>query len=131
MAVKQFDISIKNKPGELANVTEVLANHAVNIRAIASEASSERPIVRIITNDEKTTRNALKKAEFSFKERDVLTISVLDRPGELAKITKRLARKKVNIESIFVLEKYDGRVEFAIGVDDTDTALKVLNKEEV
>lgn len=129
--MKQFDIYIKNKPGQLANVTEALANHGVNIRAIASEVTGEKPFVKIITNDEQTTRKALIKGEFSFKEREIITASVLDRPGELAKIARRLARKKVNIESIFILEKRNGNIEFALGVDNIEDAIKILNKKDV
>lgn len=115
-----------NKPGELARVTEVLAAGPVNIRAIASEASNERPFFRIVTNDVATTERALKNAGLEFKLHDIISVELLDRPGELAKIAKRLARAGVNVESIYILATKGGKTEMALNVSDSEKALEVL-----
>lgn len=117
---------MQNRPGELARVTEALANHAVNIRAIASEGGHSAPFLRVVTNDEETTHKALKLAGLRYEENDILTTSLLDRPGELAKIAKRLARAGVNVESVYILGTRDGRTELAFVVDDRDRAGRAI-----
>jgi len=60
--MKEFKIFVHNKTGELARVTEALATHAVNIKAISSEGGSDKAFLRIITGDVSTTERALKNA---------------------------------------------------------------------
>ena len=125
--MKQFSIEIKNRVGELARVTEVLAESAINIVAIASESAGPKPMIHVVTGDHDSARKALEKSGRTFKEQDILVIKVLDRPGELAKVARRLAREAINVESIYLSGKNRGYTEFALTVDDLDKARTVLD----
>ncbi len=125
--MKQFSIEIKNRVGELARVTEVLAEHAINIVAIASESSGPKPRIHVVTEDQASTRKALEKSGREFREQDIIVIKVLDRPGELAKVARRLAREAINVESIYLFGKHRGYTEFALAVDDHGKAKEVLD----
>lgn len=122
----EFKVYLSNKPGELARVTEALATRAVNIKAITSESGSDTPFLRIVTNDVSTAQKALKTAGFDFEQNGVILVELLDRPGELAKIAKRLARAQVNVESIYIIGKKSGKTDLALAVDDEKKAKKVL-----
>lgn len=124
--MKQFEISINNRPGELAKVTDILAANGINIVAIASERC-ENPLIRIVTDDEQSTRNALKRSSFKFKENELLVIELNDKPGELAKVAKKLARVGVNVESIHILSKGSKSTNIAIVVDDDKKAKEALH----
>ena len=116
--MKEFKIFVHNKTGELARVTEALATHAVNIRAISSEGGSEKAFLRIITGDVSRTERALKNAGFGFELNEILDVELMDRPGELAKIARRLARQGVNVESIYILGSKGGKTQIAMVVSD-------------
>ncbi|MCK4443144.1 MAG: ACT domain-containing protein, partial [Thermoplasmata archaeon] len=122
----EFKVYLSNQPGELARVTEALASRAVNIMAIASEGGSDRPFIRVVTNDVTTTEKALKTAGFDFDHNGILSVELLDRPGELAKMSKRLARAQVNVESIYIIGKGGGKTELAVVVDNDKKAKKAL-----
>lgn len=124
--MKEFKIHVKHQPGELAKVTEALAGRAVNIKAIASEALGEDAYLRIVTNDINTTVKALDEAGSKYVENDLLTISLIDRPGELSKVAKKLGKAKINIESIYILGQKDGRTEVAMVVDNMKKATEKL-----
>jgi len=124
--MKQFSIEIKNRVGELARVTEILAEGAINIVAIASESAGPKPMVHIVTADHASARRALEQSGRDFKEQDILVVKVLDRPGELAKVARRLAREAVNVESIYIFGKVRGYTEFALAVDNLVKAKKIL-----
>ena len=124
--MKEFKIFIKHKPGELARVTETLASRAVNIKAIASEAKEEDALLRVVTNDVNTTIKALNESGTKYEQNDILTVSLIDRPGELAKVAKKLGRAKINIESIYILGQKEGRTELALVVDDMKKAGNLL-----
>ena len=124
--MKEFKISVRHKPGELARVAETLASRAVNIKAIASEAVEENAFLRVVTNDINTTKKALDESGTKYTQNDILTVSLIDRPGELAKVAKKLGRAKVNIESIYILGQKEGRTELALVVDDMKKASELL-----
>ncbi len=125
--LKQFDVALKNQPGTLADLAELLANSGVNIKAIATE-NSDAGVgkAKLVTEDEKTTRAALERGRFPFVETEILHISLLDRPGELAKIARMLAKTKVNIDSIFILGKENGETSVGMKVSDLNAAKRIL-----
>lgn len=120
--MKEFKVFIADKPGELARVTEALANAAVNIRAIASESKHDNSFLRVVTSDVTTTEKALSQAGMRFELSDILDLELLDRPGELAKVSKRLARAGINVHSIFILGSKNGKTEIALVVDNPERA---------
>ena len=124
--MKEFKVFVKDNPGELARVTEALAEHAVNIRAIASEGGHESSFLRIVTNDVATTEKAFKVAGIKNEANDLLTVELMDRPGELAKIARRLARAGVNVESIYILGSKNGKTEVGMVVSDMEKAKVAL-----
>jgi hypothetical protein len=127
MTLKQFDVMVQDKPGEVAHVAEALAKGAVNIRGIATERGPKSPLLHIITDDDASTRKALTSAGFQFQEKDIFVVGVQNKPGELARIAKKLARGGVNIESLFILASGSAEEEVAIGVDKPAEAQKLLD----
>jgi len=126
MSYKQFDVYVQDRPGEVFRVTEALAHNAVNIRGIATDVGGGRPRVHIITDDDSSARSALKAAQLNFVENEVIVVSMADKPGELTKIIKKLARGGVNINSLFMLASRTPLEEIALTVDRMDDAKKVL-----
>ena len=124
--MKQFNVFVEDKMGELARVTEALAQSAINIRGLATDKLGEKPAVKIITDDENSTRKALTRAGLAFEESEILMIDLIDRPGEIAKIAKRVASAGVNISSVFLIGKKDTPAAMAIVADDPKKAKKLL-----
>ncbi|QLH75032.1 MAG: hypothetical protein HPY73_05985 [Methanomassiliicoccales archaeon] len=127
MTLKQFDVFAQDKPGEIARITEIMAKKAVNIRGIATDLGHGKPVIHIITDDDATARSALKAAGIEFIEKDIIVMAVLDKPGELHKITKKLERGGVNIESMFILGARLPVEEVAMTVDKVEQAKEILD----
>jgi len=51
MLIKQISIFLENKKGRLAEVTQVLADEKVNIRALSLADSRDFGVLRIIVDD--------------------------------------------------------------------------------
>jgi len=124
--LKEFDVYVQNKPGELAKVCEMLGNHGVNIKAIASERGNARPMIRIVTDDETTAKSALVRSGISYDLRDVIAVKMTDRPGELGKIARKLAKAMVNVDSIYIIGKDGGTTDIAFTVDNIQKAEDAL-----
>lgn len=123
--MKEFKVYSDNKRGELARIAEALAQSSVNIEAIASENSHPEAFLRIVTNDVNTTKRALSRAGYKYDEKNIIVLDLIDRPGELAKLAKRMTRAGVNIESVYLLEK----ARVAMAVDDLEKAMKVIKEK--
>jgi hypothetical protein len=124
--MKQFNVFVEDKVGELARVTEALAQNAINIRGLATDKLGPRAAVRVITDDELSTRKALSRIGLEFDESDVLVVDLIDRPGEVAKIARKAARAGVNINSVFLIGKKNTPAALALVTDDAEKAEKLL-----
>lgn len=120
---KEFDIALEDKVGALADVCDMLAQNGVNIKAISADGGRG---VRLVTSDEKTTHDILQKAKLVFSESDVVSLQLLDRPGELAKVSRLLAREKVNIQSAYMLGGNGETKDMILKVSNVSDALKAL-----
>ena len=64
MAVNQVSVFLENKPGTLNQMTKVLANHGINIRALSLADTNDFGIARMIVNDVFEATNVLKEENF-------------------------------------------------------------------
>jgi hypothetical protein len=117
---------MENRPGRLASLAEALAAFGVNIEALTAYAHDGDSSVRLIVDDAATTRRVLGEADLRYDENHVLSVQLPHRPGELANMTRLLADAGVNIEAIYILRSTSNGIEFALSVDQPDTALPHL-----
>lgn len=122
----EFVVQMENIPGRLASLAEALAASGVNIEALAAYGLNGESSVRFMVDDALTTRRVLGEADLRFEENTVLSVHLPHRPGELANMTRRLANAGVNIEAIYVLRADSDGIEFALSVDQPETALPHL-----
>ena len=126
--MKEFDVFVENKPGELARVTDALAQNAINIRGLATEKHGPRPVVKVVTDDEVSTRRSLQRLGFGFEEFEVILLDLIDRPGEISKVAKKAAKAGLNIESVFLIGKKDSSASLAVITNDLKKGKEVLGK---
>lgn len=118
----EFQVRLANRPGMLASLTEHLAVAGVDIEALAAFGVDELGVVRLVTDDDVTTRSVLTRAGLSFEERLVLVTLLDHEPDSLAAMTRRLADTGVNIEAVYLLRSSAEGLEFALAVDDPEAA---------
>ncbi len=124
--MEEFIIQVVNRLGSLSKVSEILAKSGINIEGMATEMTENKGLIKIITNDANTTREALEKSRLSFTVENVIIVEVVNKPGELFKLTKKMADEKINIESIYMVSTE----RFAIRVDNIGKA-KLFLKERI
>ena len=98
MTVNQISIFLENKPESLSQLTEVLAQNNINMRALALADTSDFGIARIITDDCAAAEEILKNNDYIVKTTGVIAIEIPDEAGSLNKILKLLAENGRNIE---------------------------------
>jgi len=123
--MQAFIVEATNRPGELAKQTEAIASRGINILC-CSLGIGDRGGSAILASDEASVRSALTGGQMAFREIPVLTLRLADRPGEIARVSRKLADAKVNIELLFPVESRDGTYTIVVGVDKLADAQKVL-----
>jgi hypothetical protein len=124
--LKQFDVTVENKIGVLAEICDLLARNAINIKAISTDSHNGSGLIRLVTNDSQTTSNVLAKAGLKYAMSDILPIKMVDRPGELAKIAKLLAKGRIGIDAIYLLDTDGEHRIVAMKVTDVEKARGIL-----
>jgi len=102
--VKEIAVRVVNKIGVLADISNKLAEHGVNIEAVAGYAkdnSAEAEIILVTTDNLRTVELLKKNAYNSVGERDALMVELENTPGALKKITEKLAKENIDIKYIY------------------------------
>lgn len=121
MSVNQISIFLENKPGTLFEMTKVLDDNNVNIRALSLSETEGFGIVRIIVGNVYEAQSVLRDAGYVYRVIPVVIAAVPDEPGGLNHILDILQKANVNIEYMYsMLDK---------GV--ADSALMILRVSNV
>ena len=132
MRVEQISVFLENKAGRLAEVTRILSEAGVNIRALSLADTSDFGILRLIVNDNNKAKEALKEHGFTVGKTDVVAVEVEDRPGGLYKILDSLFHANVNVEYMYAFVQQSGSNAVIIfRFDNLDEAVKVLQANGV
>ncbi|MHB0959736.1 MAG: ACT domain-containing protein [Pirellulaceae bacterium] len=98
MIEKQLSLFLVNKPGVLADVCQTLGEHEINIRGISVSDTVDHAVVRLVVDDPTKAIHILGEHGVLVVETDVLALQVANEPGALAKVARKFARGKINIE---------------------------------
>jgi hypothetical protein len=124
--MKQVVVLVEDKVGILADISYILGKAKINIDSISATAIGTKGVITLTVSDEKRTKEVLENNGYKIYSSDILVVKLEDKPGELAKISKMLADNKVNIENVHVLTKDKSHALYALKVDKTPKAQKVL-----
>ena len=132
MFVTQISVFLENKPGRLAQVTEVLRQNNIDISAISVADTSEFGIVRMIVDKPKEAVSALKAAKFPVSTTEVLAVEVSDKPGGLNYALQVLNEANISIEYLYSFIKRNGdKALILFRIEDSAKAVEVLQSAGV
>ncbi|MGC9326315.1 MAG: ACT domain-containing protein, partial [Candidatus Hinthialibacter sp.] len=101
MAVRQISVFLENRAGRMAEVTQILGENGVNIRAVSLADTHDFGIVRLIVNDVEQALSILQAKQFTVHDTEVIAVSIPDEPGGLAKTLNLFSRENVNISYLY------------------------------
>ncbi|MFQ9986149.1 MAG: ACT domain-containing protein [Lachnospiraceae bacterium] len=127
--MKQLSIFVENKVGSLAEVTRILKEAGINLRAVASFDSPSYGILRVIVDDPEHARELLLSEKHAVKMTDVLAVELVDKPGALDGALQRLAEAGISINYVysFVLRK-EAEPLMVLHVSDMEQGRRVLQE---
>ncbi|WP_092122289.1 ACT domain-containing protein [Desulfonatronum thiosulfatophilum] len=132
MKVEQISIFLENRAGRLTDVTRVLSESKVNIRALSLADTSDFGILRLILTDHERAKQILKDNGFTVGRTSVVAVEVDDRPGGLHSILELLSNSQINVEYMYAFVQQSGKNAVLIfRFDRTDQAIDILQKNNI
>jgi hypothetical protein len=133
MSVTELALQIRNQPGQLVQVTSLLADAKVNIRGITASSTGKYGWVRMVVDKPKIAQEALEEYGFTVEIGEAVAVQLIDEPGALDRALHILAAEKINLDYIYTCVA-SGKARHAVailGVQTPSKVEKLLNEHNV
>ena len=101
--VYQISAFLENRAGQFAEITKILAENGIDLRAISIAETADYGILRMIVGNAEKTTSILMQHGYLLSMTPVLVISVPDQPGGIAPVLATLAEGNIDIEYMYSL----------------------------
>ena len=132
MNIHQISVFLENRTGQLAEITRLLADNGIDIRAISIAETSDYGLARMIVD------NSHKASEVLLRHGDILSmtpvwaVEVPDRPAGLAEVLAVLAENHVDVEYMYSLFTHkEGMAYMVMRVSDEPRFLSTLGDRKI
>ena len=140
MSIHQISVFLENRTGQLAEITHLLAENHVDIRAISIAETSDYGIARMIVDDSQKASAILLEHGDILSMTPVWAVEVPDRPAGLSELLAVLAKSHIDVEYMCSLFTHrDGMAYMVLRISDEaaftaalDSAgIKIMGMEEL
>ncbi len=124
--IDQVSVFLENKAGRLAQLTRVLGDAGINMRALMVADTEEFGVVRIVADRPQRAKEALEQAGFGVSLSAVIAVEIPDRPGGLADVLETLGAADIDVEYAYCFVEPGGGSAVDVFKVDTDGAQAAL-----
>ena len=129
MAIRQLTVFVENKQGKLVEITRLLAEAGIDMRALSIADTKDFGILRLIVSD--TDKALLELAEHGVmvKITEVAAVELPHRPGSLNGALTALNEAGINVEYLYAFLSSKGQGAYVVlRVADNAAAEEVLSQ---
>ena len=125
--VYQISVFLENRAGQFAEITTVLAENGIDLRAISIAETEDYGILRMIVDDAQKATGILMQNGYLLTMTPVLVVSVPDRPGGIAPVLATLAEGNIDIEYMYSLFTHiEGKAYIVFRVAEAEKFIELL-----
>ena len=127
--MKEYTVTIEDKPGALGKCFSALAERGVNILAFQSYVEEGESLARLVVDNPAGAKAVLGDLRMIFEETEAAVVRLPHRPGELGRAAARLGEKQINIDYSYCgLEPGSPLALIVFGVDNLTKAANALDE---
>ena len=131
MNVTQISVFLENRAGQLSNITRVLSENGVDLRAINIAETADYGVLRLIPADAQKASAVLLENGFIMAMTPVIAVAVPDRPGGLNSLLEALSEENIGIEYMYsVFSSNSGEALMVLQVSEAEKVAEILSKHE-
>ena len=132
MNIHQITVFLENRTGQLAEITKLLADEHVDIRAISIAEASDYGLVRMIVDDSHKASAILLQHGDILSMTPVWAVEVPDRPSGLADLLAVLSENHVDVEYMYSLfTNKSGHAYMVLRISDEPRFLSALGEKQI
>jgi len=133
MSVKEIDLVLKNEPGQLSLVSDILGSNGINIIAFYVYTTGDKGCLKFVANDPEKAITVLRSRGYKINTDEVIACETPNHPGGLNSILKPLKKAEINVGYIYPCLSSQGTGGTAIlilGIEsqDIERTLSVLKE---
>lgn len=130
MLLKQLSVFAENRYGAIRDITGVLSEAGVNIRAISIADTTDFGVVRLIVDKRKEAIAAFRNNGMTVIETDVIALAIDDAPGAFHAALTALTDSNIMVEYCYgFVSPIQGLATIIIKCDDQEKALGCLTSK--
>ncbi len=130
--VYQISVFLENRAGQFAEITGILAENGIDLRAISIAETADYGILRMIVDNAEKTTSLLMQHGYLLSMTPVLVIAVPDQPGGIAPVLATLAEGNIDIEYMYSLFTHiEGKAYIVFRVADTEKFVTLLGSHGI
>ena len=132
MTIPQISVFLENKAGQLADITGILSQNQVNMRAINIAETTDYGVLRLIVDDAAKASSILLEKGFILTMTPVVGVAVPDTPGGLSRVLSVISGAEIDVEYMYsVFGQRDGQACMIFRVADSDGLTAVLEQNGI
>jgi len=122
----ELQVSLEDKAGALGEVTSLLKQEGVNIRAVAGWVQEGKALIRILASDTQKAKEVL-SSRFEAEEKEVVIVDMPNETGQLDSLSSSLKDAGVNMTYIYGTTSEAGRpATLVFSSDNNDKAVEAI-----
>ena len=128
--MKQISAFVENRPGRIAEITKILADNHIDLRALSIADTADFGILRMIVDNPEQVSTLLKNSGVAISITEVVAIKLSDKPGALNSLLSLFASNNISVEYLyaFVAPAENGAACVVVRVNDIKKAGEVLKE---
>ena len=127
MTIHQISVFLENRAGQLAEITKVLADSGIDMRAISIAETADYGVLRLIVDQPQKATSTLLEHGFILSMTPVTVVAVPDQPGGLSPVLQLVADGNIDIEYMYSLFTHlEGRAYMVFRVSDDEKFAALL-----
>ena len=132
MNILQISVFLENRAGQLAEITRLLAQEGVDIRALSIAETADYGLARMIVSDSHKASDVLLHHGDILSMTPVYAVEVPDAPGGLAEMLGLLAENHIDVEYMYSLFTHvEGKAYMVLRITNEPVFLSVLGTNRV
>jgi hypothetical protein len=126
---KEVSVRVFNDIGIMAQLTRIVAEKGVNIRAAAAWVEDGNTgVVRLVTDDNLRAVDALRAHNYAPEEVDSVEVLLKHSPGMLSRVCEKIGNDGLNIQYLYASAPVsDEACLLVLSTDDNERARVLLN----
>ena len=125
--VYQISVFLENRAGQLSEITTILAENGIDLRAISIAETADYGVLRMIVDDAQKATAILMQHGYLLSMTPVLVIAVPDQPGGISPVLATLAEGNIDIEYMYSLFTHvEGKAYIVFRVAEADKFVALL-----